>query len=202
MKLISNSHTTVIEQWRLKASINESALSLAADGCFSSAAALDGSSERALTHIMELREWCAAGETCVTHFYTCLDVYFTVLMHEVWLTAVRSFQVKSGLRLLLETGLHAITGYTKIKKMTWNSKNLMDFMHYIYIYIYISISIGVEKKPDPRLKSHSALEMIYDCKTNFYYCNLLHTCNLPAETKLKFKLGFHGESAACVRCCV
>lgn len=64
------------------------------------------------------------------------------------------------------------------------------------------ISIGVEKKPDPRLKSHSALEMIYDCKTNFYYCNLLHTCNLPAETKLKFKLGFHGESAACVRCCV
>lgn len=92
VKLISNSHTTVIEQWRLKSSINESALSLAADGRFSSAAALDGSSERALTHIVELREWCAAGETCVTHFYTSLDVYFAVLMHEVWLTAGSLFR--------------------------------------------------------------------------------------------------------------
>lgn len=46
--------------------------------------------------------------------------------------------------------------------------------------------------------------MICDCKSNFYYCNLLHTCNLPLKQNKNSSLVWlpRGECSVCQVLCV
>lgn len=82
MKLISNSHTTVIEQCRLKGSINESALSPRRMSFFCYASVIDRTfGARSDSQHGGVRECLTTGETCVCLFFTCLDVCNVVLMH-------------------------------------------------------------------------------------------------------------------------